>query len=68
MFVFLCAAGFIFIGLSKKHSLTNVTGKSWIKNVLTNEKIYSKLIKVVETTDRKVGIRLTMARVSDPGS
>ena len=35
---------------------------------MTNHFIHSILLKVVRATDRKAGIRLTLARASDPGS
>ena len=38
-----------------------------IKNVLTNPGTCSIVIKVMKITGRKVGIHLTLARVSDPG-
>lgn len=53
-------------GIFKQKNLT-IFLQNQTKKGLTNSNNDSILIQVVKTTDRKVGIRLTMARVSDPG-
>ena len=47
-----------------------ISGKGAMKDYFHDSPAYgnSKIKKVVRTTDRKAGIRLTLARVSDPGS